>query len=92
MVKDLEEVQRILKKYNQEHLLYFFDRLDENEKNILIRQIKHTNFKRMNKLYIGSFKDDSIEGYVGLYILLEFIRIIPTKFGIIKKKTRKVIR
>ena len=61
MVKDLEEVQKILKKYNQNHLLYFFDKLDENEKNILISQIKHTNFKRMNKLYIGSFKDDSID-------------------------------
>ena len=61
MVKDLEEVQRIIKKYNQDHLLYFFDRLDENEKKILISQIKNTNFKRMNNLYIGSFKDDSIE-------------------------------
>ena len=61
MVKDLEEVQKILKKYDQEHLLYFFNKLDENEKNILIKQIKQTNFKRMDKLYTGSFKDDSID-------------------------------
>ena len=61
MVKNLKKAQKILNKYNQEHLLYFFDKLKESEKNILIEQILNTDFKTLNRIYANSFKDDSID-------------------------------
>ena len=61
MVKDLKKIQKILIKYNQEHLLYFYDSLEEKEKNFLIDQIQNTDFKALNKLYINSYKDDSVD-------------------------------
>ena len=61
MVKDYIKAQKILKKYNQEHLLYFFDKLEDDEKSILIKQILNTDFKTLNRIYTNSFKDDSID-------------------------------
>ena len=63
MVKNLKKAQKILSKYKQEHLLYFFDKLEENEKSILIDQILNTDFRTLNRIYTNSFKDDSIDSY-----------------------------
>ena len=61
MVKNYKKAQKILSKYNQEHLLYFFDKLEENEKSILIDQILNTDFRTLNRIYTNSFRDDSID-------------------------------
>lgn len=47
----------ILKKYNQEHLLYFYDELSEEEKNILINQILNIDFEKIINLYLNSKKN-----------------------------------
>ena len=39
MENELCKAKEILKKYNQEHLLNFYDELTEDEKKILISQI-----------------------------------------------------
>ena len=39
MENKLKTAKKILKKYNQEHLLHFYDELSENEKNKLLNQI-----------------------------------------------------
>lgn len=53
--------KEILKKYNQEHLLYFYDKLSEEEKSILINQILNIDFEKIINLYINSKKiEDSL--------------------------------
>lgn len=61
MDKKLKEIIPILEKYEQMHLINFYDELDENEKEDLINQIKNTNFGFLNELYINSFKNDVID-------------------------------
>ena len=51
MDTELEEVKDILKKYGQEHLLNHYNDLDDNKKEILLKQIKEIDFELVNKLY-----------------------------------------
>lgn len=51
MKDKLNIAKEILKKYNQEHLLYFYDELSEEEKNILINQILTINFEKILTIY-----------------------------------------
>lgn len=44
MEDKLEIAKEILKKYNQEHLLHFYDELSKDEKNRLLDQILTINF------------------------------------------------
>lgn len=46
--------QEILKKYNQEHLLYFYNELSEEKKNKLINQILTINFEEILTIYKNS--------------------------------------
>ena len=46
-----EEAESILKKYNQEHLLEFYDELSEEEKKSLLEQINNIDFKLVQELY-----------------------------------------
>ena len=41
MLQDYESAKSVLKKYNQEHLLNFYDELNNEEKLALINQIFH---------------------------------------------------
>jgi UDP-N-acetylglucosamine/UDP-N-acetylgalactosamine diphosphorylase len=50
-----------LKKYNQEHLLMFWDDLDASQKYALISQINSIDFEEIHNLYLNSKKDDSID-------------------------------
>ena len=50
----------ILKRSNQEHLLAFYDELNDIQKLSLVNQILTTDFDKMNLLYENSKKDDSI--------------------------------
>lgn len=60
MDTDLHNVMQILKKYNQEHLLSFFDELTSSQKELLLSQIYKTDFEKINELYVRSKMDDSI--------------------------------
>lgn len=51
MKTKLEEAKVILKKYNQEHLLFQYEKLSEENKEKLINQILSINFDLINKLY-----------------------------------------
>ena len=48
---DIEAVKPKLKKYGQEHLLKFYDNLDENKKEKLLEQIENIDFELINSLY-----------------------------------------
>ena len=86
MDEKLKEIIPILEKYEQTHLIEFYDELDENEKEDLVKQIKKTNFGFLNKLYINSFKNDVIDSK----------RISPirysSKFYLSKKDIEKYIQ
>ena len=48
MDTELHDTMQILKKYNQEHLLNFYDELTEPEKETLLSQIHNIDFDKIN--------------------------------------------
>lgn len=58
MKDKLSLTKHILKKYNQEHLLTFYDDLSVDQQNMLINQILSINFEQVLTLYKNSFLDD----------------------------------
>ena len=51
MNERLNSIQKKLKKYNQEHLLLFYDKMDDNNKEKLLNQIESIDFDLINELY-----------------------------------------
>lgn len=56
-----DDLKQVLIKYNQEHLLRFYDELESSEKRALTTQIKHLDFNKISSLYEHSMLDDSID-------------------------------
>ena len=50
-----DEAEKLLTEYGQQHLLYYFDRLDDTEKDSLLSQIQQTDFSVLKSLN----RDDS---------------------------------
>ena len=61
MDSKLEKAKEKVKKYNQEHVLKFYDSLTEEKKQILINQILETDFDLLNQLYNKIGKEEKIE-------------------------------
>ena len=51
-----DDCMKLLKKYNQEHLLYFYDELNDEEKNNLLNQISNIDFEYMKSLFFSKDK------------------------------------
>ena len=51
MNEKLEKARELVKKYNQEHLLKFYDKLSKDKKEELLDQILSIDFELMNSLY-----------------------------------------
>lgn len=47
----IEELRNKFTKFNQEHLLDFFDELNDEEKNLLIQDLKSIDFERVSQLF-----------------------------------------
>ena len=58
MINTLDEVKFVLKKYNQEHLLNGYDKLQEKDKKELLEQISNIDFELINSLYNNTKKED----------------------------------
>lgn len=54
MMDKLTKVKQILKEYKQENLLYFYDELSDEEKEILLNQILTIDFENIFSLYHNS--------------------------------------
>ena len=54
MNNKLQKVSDILEKYNQKHLIQFYDELDNNQKEALLNQILSINFQEIFDLYDAS--------------------------------------
>ena len=66
MEEDFTKLKEELNKYNQNHLLYFYEKLDDNKKEKLINQIKKIDFNQISDLYENTkkkieFNDAKIE-------------------------------
>ena len=51
MEHNIEEIRHTLKKYNQEHLLNFYDNMEETKQNKLLEQIENIDFELIKSLY-----------------------------------------
>ncbi len=58
MDKTLEEAKAILKKYNQEHLLNGYEKLEEKKQKQLLDQIMSIDFELIKSLYNNTKKED----------------------------------
>ena len=58
---NMGEIERKLRKYDQEHLLKFYNTLDEKNKNKLLEQIENIDFELMNSLYNNTKKSNNQE-------------------------------
>ena len=61
MNNKLQKVNEILKKYNQEHLVYFYNELSTEQQALLLNQILSIDFNKIFTLYHNSMKDSVIE-------------------------------
>ena len=50
----VEETKKLLKKYNQNHIIKLLDELDEEKKESLIEQINNIDFHQMSELYANT--------------------------------------
>ncbi len=61
MKEKYEEIKSKLKKYNQEHLLLFYDKMDDLNKEKLLEQIDNIDFDLMKNLYETTKKPLDLE-------------------------------
>ena len=57
MEEKYNQAKKILEKYNQEHLLANYDKLDNLKKEYLLNQITNIDFELVNKLYLETKKE-----------------------------------
>lgn len=61
MSDKLTKVKEILKKYHQEHLLYFYHEISENQKEVLLDQIIKIDFDEVLNLYENSKQNTKLD-------------------------------
>ena len=61
MNNNFEKAREIVCKYNQEHLLKFYNKLEEDKKETLVNQILETDFELLNKLYNNINNEKKLE-------------------------------
>ena len=61
MEDSLKKAKEILKKYNQEHLLSKYEKLNNEKKEYLLNQILNINFDQINALYKETKKEIKFE-------------------------------
>lgn len=62
MDRKVEELQSVLKKYGQEHLLNHYETLNEIDKKELLNQIESIDFELINSLYHNTKKEEKHGG------------------------------
>ena len=56
-----EEIIKLLKEYNQEHIIELLNKLDENKKEELLEQLKNIDFHQIAELYENTKKEIEIK-------------------------------
>lgn len=57
----LEKAKQILYKYNQEHLIYFYNELSCEQQDILLNQILNIDFEQIINLYNNSMNNETLD-------------------------------
>ena len=57
----IEEAKKVLKKYNQEHIIKLLEKLDDEKKNELVNQINNIDFHQISELYANTKKEIEIK-------------------------------
>lgn len=78
-----EEVLEELKKYNQEHLLDFYNQLNEDEKRDLLLQISKIDFEYIEGLYAARDKYEMMDKEISNVAATDKSKIDTEKYGII---------
>ena len=78
-----EEVIEKLEKYNQEHLLEFYNELNENEKKDLLSQISKIDFEYIEGLYAARDKYEMMDKEISNVAATDKSKIDTEKYGII---------
>lgn len=60
----LDEIKKKLEKYGQEHLLMFYDKMNEEEQKELLNKIENIDFDLMEKLYKNAQKPADFENNI----------------------------
>jgi len=55
-----ENAVKLLEKYNQQHIIKFYNRLNSDEKETLLKQIENIDFELMSKLYGQAIKGEKV--------------------------------
>ena len=63
-MKSYDEILEVLKKYNQEHLVKYYDELTDSEKENLLSQIERIDFEYMNELFKANYEFDMKENKI----------------------------
>ena len=58
---NIKEIIPVLEKYDQMHLIKYFNELSSDEQEELINQIKSIDFEHINNIYINSLNKKDIE-------------------------------
>ena len=62
MESTYKEVKELLKKYDQEHLLHFYNELSETEKESLIKKLSKIDYENVQEIYKNINKlDEEVE-------------------------------
>ena len=63
-MKSYDEILEVLKKYNQEHLVKYYDELNTEEQENLLSQIERIDFEYMNELFNANHEFDMKENKI----------------------------
>ena len=61
MDKKAEEIKAMLKKYGQEHLLNYYEKMDDVHKETLLKQIESIDFELINNLVLNFQKNEIVK-------------------------------
>ena len=89
---NFNKAQEIVKKYHQEHLLKFYDKLEEDKKNQLLEQILKTDFELLNKIYEDVNKEKSTEDKITPISYTDKSKLTEEQLEQYRKKGEEAIR
>lgn len=93
MEERYEKAKEIVEKYNQEHLLNCYDKLDEENKKTLLNQILHINFEQITELYEKTKKAPDLGGgEVKAIPYIDKNKISADKMNEYRRKGKSVIK
>ena len=87
-----EKAKKLVYTYHQEHLLKYYDELNEEQKKILINEILETDFELLNKLYNNIGKEKHTEHDITPVSYIDKSKLTKEKAEYYRKKGEEAIK